>query len=182
MTHTLITTTTSTTTAIRTGKAQTTRPRAWPWHPAGWLGRVRHALSELLGGHSHDAADQIDDALEANSAGRRALVISHDRPRRDGSPASRRGGGVGVGGVAGRHLAQRGRRVDRGAAAGGVHLGASTAEQAVHLRLRPRGGPRRPVRGRDDPAVQRGGRVRPPSSGCCTRNRSAISGRWPVPV
>jgi cation diffusion facilitator family transporter len=39
-------------------------------------GRVRHAFSELLGGHSHDAGDQIDDALEANRAGRRALIIS----------------------------------------------------------------------------------------------------------
>lgn len=42
----------------------------------GWLGRLRHGLSGLVGGHSHDAADQIDDALEANAAGRRALVIS----------------------------------------------------------------------------------------------------------
>ncbi|MEP7020280.1 MAG: cation diffusion facilitator family transporter [Pseudonocardiales bacterium] len=33
-------------------------------------------MSELLGGHSHDAADQIDDALEADAAGRRALWIS----------------------------------------------------------------------------------------------------------
>ena len=45
-------------------------------HPSGWWGRWRHGLSELVGGHSHDAADQIDDALEANQAGRRALLIS----------------------------------------------------------------------------------------------------------
>jgi cation diffusion facilitator family transporter len=45
-------------------------------HSSGWWGRSRHALSELVGGHSHDAADQIDDALEANQAGRRALLIS----------------------------------------------------------------------------------------------------------
>lgn len=45
-------------------------------HPTGWAGPVRHGLSELVGGHSHDAADQIDDALEANAAGRRALFIS----------------------------------------------------------------------------------------------------------
>lgn len=45
-------------------------------HPAGRLSWVRHAFSELLGGQSHDAADQIDDALEANRAGRRALIIS----------------------------------------------------------------------------------------------------------
>jgi cation diffusion facilitator family transporter len=45
-------------------------------HLAGWWGWLRHGLSELVGGHSHDAADQIDDALEANQAGRRALLIS----------------------------------------------------------------------------------------------------------
>jgi cation diffusion facilitator family transporter len=44
-------------------------------HGGGWS-RIRHGLSELIGGHSHDAADQIDDALEANQAGRRALLIS----------------------------------------------------------------------------------------------------------
>jgi cation diffusion facilitator family transporter len=37
---------------------------------------LSHALSELVGGHSHDAAEQIDDALEANQAGRRALLLS----------------------------------------------------------------------------------------------------------
>ncbi|MDQ2738723.1 MAG: cation diffusion facilitator family transporter [Actinomycetota bacterium] len=42
----------------------------------GWWGRLRHAVSGAVGGHSHDTADQIDDALEADSAGRRALVIS----------------------------------------------------------------------------------------------------------
>lgn len=45
-------------------------------HPAGGWARLRHGLSEMLGGHSHDTADQIDDALEANAAGRRALLIS----------------------------------------------------------------------------------------------------------
>ncbi len=38
--------------------------------------RVTHAVSEIVGGHSHDAADQVDDMLEADAAGRRALVIS----------------------------------------------------------------------------------------------------------
>jgi cation diffusion facilitator family transporter len=38
--------------------------------------RLRHALSELVGGHSHDVADQLDDALEADRAGRRALLLS----------------------------------------------------------------------------------------------------------
>jgi len=42
-----------------------------------WLwSRLTHAISELLGGHSHDAADQVDGALEADAAGRRALLIS----------------------------------------------------------------------------------------------------------
>jgi len=41
-----------------------------------WWGRLRHAVSGAVGGHSHDTADQIDDALEADSAGRRALFIS----------------------------------------------------------------------------------------------------------
>ena len=38
--------------------------------------RLRHAASDLFGMHSHDTADQIDDAMEATDAGRRALVIS----------------------------------------------------------------------------------------------------------
>jgi cation diffusion facilitator family transporter len=33
-------------------------------------------VSEFVGGHSHDAAEQIDDALDADAAGRRALLIS----------------------------------------------------------------------------------------------------------
>ncbi len=40
------------------------------------LHRFGHGLSGLVGGHSHDAADQLDDALEADRAGRRALVVS----------------------------------------------------------------------------------------------------------
>ena len=38
--------------------------------------RLRHAVSELFGGHSHDVADQVDQAMEADTAGRRALLIS----------------------------------------------------------------------------------------------------------
>jgi cation diffusion facilitator family transporter len=45
-------------------------------HDHSARGRIAHAVSDLLGGHSHDSADQIDDALEADSAGRRALLIS----------------------------------------------------------------------------------------------------------
>ena len=45
-------------------------------HTSSRFGRLRHALSELLGGHSHDAGDQVDTALEADAAGRRALWLS----------------------------------------------------------------------------------------------------------
>ena len=45
-------------------------------HEGGWRGRVKHAVLSAVGAHSHDAAEQIDDALEADSAGRRALLIS----------------------------------------------------------------------------------------------------------
>src|SRR5438045_4894595 len=38
--------------------------------------RLSHAVSELCGGHSHDAADQVDQVLEADTDGRRALLIS----------------------------------------------------------------------------------------------------------
>jgi len=45
-------------------------------HGSTWPGRSRHLLSGLMGGHSHDAADQVDDVLEADADGRRALLIS----------------------------------------------------------------------------------------------------------
>jgi cation diffusion facilitator family transporter len=45
-------------------------------HAHTWWGRVTHEVSEFVGGHSHDTSEQIDDALEADSAGRRALLIS----------------------------------------------------------------------------------------------------------
>lgn len=45
-------------------------------HGGGVVARAGHAVSSLFGAHSHDAADQIDDALEADASGRRALVIS----------------------------------------------------------------------------------------------------------
>jgi cation diffusion facilitator family transporter len=45
-------------------------------HQSRWRSRLTHAVSEFTGGHSHDAADQIDDALDADAAGRRALFIS----------------------------------------------------------------------------------------------------------
>jgi cation diffusion facilitator family transporter len=61
------------------------RPTTTPEHPdhghpdhgtRSWWGRAVHEVSEFVGGHSHDAGDQIDDALDANAAGRRALFIS----------------------------------------------------------------------------------------------------------
>ncbi|MFV0533403.1 MAG: cation diffusion facilitator family transporter [Cumulibacter sp.] len=45
-------------------------------HRAGRWAGVRHAISELVGAHSHDAAERVDSALEANARGRRALWTS----------------------------------------------------------------------------------------------------------
>ncbi len=45
-------------------------------HGSSMWSRARHALSEMVGGHSHDSTDQVDEALEADSDGRRALLIS----------------------------------------------------------------------------------------------------------
>jgi len=45
-------------------------------HTSSPWSRFSHAVSEMLGGHSHDAADQVDEALEADADGRRALLIS----------------------------------------------------------------------------------------------------------
>ena len=44
--------------------------------PTSRWGRLRHVLSDAVGGHSHDTVEQIDDALEADAAGRRALLLS----------------------------------------------------------------------------------------------------------
>jgi cation diffusion facilitator family transporter len=38
--------------------------------------RFIHFVSEIVGAHSHQAADQVDEALEADAAGRRALLLS----------------------------------------------------------------------------------------------------------
>src|SRR3954453_18332700 len=45
-------------------------------HGSSLWARSSHAVSEFVGGHSHDAADQVDDVLEADAEGRRALLIS----------------------------------------------------------------------------------------------------------
>ncbi|SDJ89168.1 cation diffusion facilitator family transporter [Nocardioides sp. YR527] len=44
-------------------------------HDGRWA-RLRHGVSDVFGAHSHDAADQVDEALEADVRGRRALWIS----------------------------------------------------------------------------------------------------------
>ena len=41
-------------------------------HEGGWLDRLRH----LVGPHTHDAADSLDDALETSRRGIRALLLS----------------------------------------------------------------------------------------------------------
>jgi len=43
--------------------------------PSAWS-RVRHGISHAVGGHSHDATDQVDTALDASSRGQRALLMS----------------------------------------------------------------------------------------------------------
>jgi cation diffusion facilitator family transporter len=45
-------------------------------HGSSAWARVRHAVSEVFGAHSHDSADQVDETLEADSDGRRALLLS----------------------------------------------------------------------------------------------------------
>ncbi|KGN41624.1 cation diffusion facilitator family transporter [Knoellia aerolata] len=45
-------------------------------HEHGRWSKIRHGLDELFGGHSHDATDTVDSALEADARGRRALWIS----------------------------------------------------------------------------------------------------------
>jgi len=45
-------------------------------HGSGPARRLAHVLAGLVGGHAHDSAEQVDEALEADAAGRRALWIS----------------------------------------------------------------------------------------------------------
>jgi len=45
-------------------------------HPRSLWRRLGHGVSEMFGAHSHDAAGQVDESLEANADGRRALLIS----------------------------------------------------------------------------------------------------------
>jgi Co/Zn/Cd efflux system component len=45
-------------------------------HGTSVWARARHGVSEVFGAHSHDSADQVDETLEADSDGRRALLLS----------------------------------------------------------------------------------------------------------
>ena len=45
-------------------------------HGSSVWARVRARGVHAVSGHSHDASDQVDDVLEADAAGRRALLIS----------------------------------------------------------------------------------------------------------
>src|SRR5260370_19769258 len=45
-------------------------------HGSSVRARVRRGVSEVFGAHSHDSADQVDETLEADSDGRRALWLS----------------------------------------------------------------------------------------------------------
>ena len=45
-------------------------------HEAHVGSRLVHTLSGIFGGHSHDSAEQVDTALEADAAGRRTVLIS----------------------------------------------------------------------------------------------------------
>jgi cation diffusion facilitator family transporter len=45
-------------------------------HGSSLWAKAKHALGGVTGSHSHDAADQVDEALESDADGRKALLIS----------------------------------------------------------------------------------------------------------
>lgn len=45
-------------------------------HGSSLRARIAHVAGEMLGSHSHDVADQVDAALEADAEGRRAMYAS----------------------------------------------------------------------------------------------------------
>jgi divalent metal cation (Fe/Co/Zn/Cd) transporter len=99
----------------------------------GRWSRAWHALSEVVGGHAHDTADQVDEALESDAAGRRALWWSLAGLA---ATAAVQGAVVVVSGsvaLLGRHPAQRRRRADGLVGAGGVLLGWPEADPVVGL-------------------------------------------------
>ena len=110
-------------------------------HPTGMKG----FFYGLFVPHSHDAADSVDDALEASPQGIRAVKISLDLVGDHRDVADRCGDRQRVGGVAGRHDPQLLRRADRGAVVDGVRAGPTRGDAALHLRLRPGRGPGRAV-------------------------------------
>jgi hypothetical protein len=105
--------------------------------------------------HSHDAADSIDDALEASTLGFRAVKPDFVGDHRD--VADCRGDHQRFGGVVGRHDPQLLRRVDRGPVV--VRAVPTRGDAALHLRLRTRGGPGWAIHRDDDHVVGGIGRI-----------------------
>jgi hypothetical protein len=136
-------------------------PHGWD-HPhdpsSGWADRIRHGVSEFFGGHSHDAADQIDNALEANAAGRRALgtsLIGLGVAAVLQAVVVALSGSVALLGDTLHNVAD----ANGGAAAGGIQVGPAPGKQALHIRLWAGRGPRWPVRHCHDRPVERACRL-----------------------
>ena len=129
-------------------------------HPSG----LRGLLHGLFVPHSHDAADSIDDALEASTQGIRAVKTSLVVLAL--TAAAQLAVVVVSGSVA--LLADTIHNFSDALTAVPLWiafvLGRRAADPPLHLRLRPRGGPRRPLRRGDDRAVggRRGLRVGAP--------------------
>ena len=137
-------------------------------------GRLRHLLTP----HSHDPAAGFDSALESSHKGVFAvkvslvalmvtavlqlLIVLDDR----------------LDGAAGRHHPQLQRRPDLGAAVDRLRPRAARGQPSLHLRLRPRGGPRRPLRGGHDRPERRCWSDGSRCSGCSTPQ--PISDLWLV--
>ena len=117
-------------------------------HPHG----MRGAIKEIFAPHSHDSADSVDGALESSAAGIRAvkvslLVLGVTALHRSRSSSFR------IGGAGRRHHPQFLRRSDRRPALDCLRAGHKSRYPPLHLRIRPRRGPCRTVRRRDDHAV-----------------------------
>jgi cation diffusion facilitator family transporter len=57
-------------------RAESEHGHGHPHDHRSWSRRALHRFGEFFGGHSHDSADQVDEALEGEAAGRQALYIS----------------------------------------------------------------------------------------------------------
>lgn len=124
-------------------------------HGSSWWSRGRHWVSELVGGHSHDAADQVDEALEADADGRRALLISLAGLAVTAAIQAVvvvLSGSVALLGDTLHNVADALTAVPLLIA---FRLARPSTDQALHLRLRPGRGPRWSVRDRDDHPVLR---------------------------